>query len=230
MNKKNNVLVIAAHPDDEILGCGATIAKHIANGDEVNVIIMAEGITSRDVVRDKDRNTQVLSDLASAAHEANKFLGVKNLVMLQYPDNRMDSIEFLDIVKSVETYAKEFNPNVVYTHYYNDLNIDHRITSQATMTAFRPEPNKKIETVLFFEVLSSTEWGIKNDFSPNWFEDTSQYFDKKLKAIKIYESEMRDWPHARSIESVNCLGKHRGSNIGVDYAEAFVLGRKINKE
>lgn len=228
MTRKNSILVIAAHPDDEVLGCGATIAKHVAKGDIVNVAIMAEGLTSRDNSRNRKMREGELSELAQTAHKANKSLGVSELTLFNHPDNRMDGVELLNIVKDIEGLIKKFNPNIIYTHYYDDLNIDHAITSRAVTTACRPLPGQKIDSILFFEVQSSTEWQMPNSFSPNWFEDVSESFNKKIKALEIYASEMRPWPHARSIPAVESLGKLRGSTIGCNFAEAFMLGRKIN--
>lgn len=228
MTKK--VLVIAAHPDDEVLGCGATMAKHVQNGDEVNVMILAEGITSRDRVRLREENDHILVRLKEESMKANRILGVSSLSFGVFPDNRMDSVDLLDVVKVIEEKITEVNPDIVYTHFYGDVNIDHCIVHRATITACRPLPGVKNRTVLFFEIASSTEWQAAGEhlrFSPNWYVDVSETINLKLEALQVYEMEMRDWPHARSIESLKHLAHWRGANIGVQAAEAFILGRHI---
>lgn len=224
------ILIFAAHPDDEILGCGGTIARHVKNGDEVNVVILAEGITSRAENRDIKKDFKKLSDLSKTALKANQHLGVKSLLLHDFPDNRMDSLDRLDVVKVVEKYIEKFKPNIVYTQYFGDLNIDHQIVSQAVITACRPLPNQIAKRLLFFEVASSTEWQIQsfsNAFLPNWFVDISDTLDLKLHALQIYNSEMRRYPHSRSIKALECLAKWRGASVGVYAAEAFVLGRNL---
>lgn len=228
---KNNVLVIAAHPDDEILGCGGAIAKHVEQGDNVAVVIFAEGVTSRDDNRDVNKHSKELHNLSISSQKANEILGVKDISFLGYPDNRMDSMPRLEVIKETEKIIKKTNPNIIYTHHRGDVNIDHRRIHEAVVTACRPMPgNQSVTTILFFEVVSSTEWqtpGSEPPFLPNWYVDISDVIDKKLKALEFYESEMRDWPHARSIKAVEHLARWRGANIGVDAAEAFMLGRKI---
>jgi LmbE family N-acetylglucosaminyl deacetylase len=227
---KNKIAVIVAHPDDEILGCGATMAKHIQAGDEVSVLIMAEGITSRDQQRNRDVRSEELSELAQTAIAANKILGVTSVTLKDYPDNRMDSIDRLDIIKTIENFIDEQQPDIIYTHYIGDLNIDHRRINEAVVTACRPQPDLTVKSLLFFEVASSTEWQIPNTFSPNWFVDVSETLNLKLKALEAYHSEMRPYPHARSIKAVEHLARWRGASVGVEAAEGFVLGRTlINK-
>jgi len=225
-----SVLVIAAHPDDEILGCGGTISSHVESGDEVNVILVSEGITSRSQKRNREIDSVELNDLIISAQKANKILGVKNLDFLNYPDNRLDSIERLEIIKSIEEKVAKYHPEVIYTHHSSDLNIDHRIVYESVVTASRPIPNQCIKTILSFEVASSTEWqpsGLFESFNPNWFVNISNHLNKKLRALEEYSSEMRDWPHARSLEAIQYQSKYRGSQIGVEAAEAFKLLRMI---
>lgn len=225
------ILVIAAHPDDEVLGCGGTMARHVKAGDEVHVVIMAEGITSRDEQRKHEARQAELSALGRVAHKANDLLGVKSLVLHDLPDNRIDSLDRLDVVKVVEGFIQRFQPEVVYTHHSGDLNIDHRRTHEAVVTACRPMlDNQQVRTLLFFEVASSTEWqppGSGSPFIPDWFVDISGTLDLKLKSLAMYESEMRDWPHARSLAAIEHLARWRGATIGVEAAEAFMLGRRL---
>lgn len=224
------VAVIAAHPDDEILGCGGAMASHIKNGDEVHVLIMAEGITSRGVERDRGKDEKELSALTKIAHEANKVLGVSSLRLDQLPDNRLDSLDRLDLVKHVEAFIQLYKPSIIYTHHAGDVNIDHRCVHEAVVTAVRPMPKQhRVSTILFFEVASSTEWqtpGSAPAFSPNWYVDISETLPLKLQALEVYQSEMRDWPHARSIKALEHLARWRGANVGVSAAEAFMLGRR----
>lgn len=228
MSKK--ILVIAAHPDDEVLGCGATIARHAKSGDEVHVVILAEGVTSRDDRRDPKGRKSELSELSKASHSANEILGVKSLSLHDFPDNRMDSLDRLDVIKVVERFIEKYRPETVYTHHAGDVNIDHKVIHEAVVTVCRPTPSQPVKTILFFEIPSSTEWqtpGSAACFMPNWFVDVSSTMDAKLQALKAYSSEMRPWPHVRSVEAVTHLAKWRGASIGTEAAEAFVLGRNI---
>ena len=224
------ILIVAAHPDDEVLGCGASIAKWVNNGDEVNVLILAEGITSRDKTRNLDSRSKELSDLKKSALNASEILGVKTVHLLSYPDNRMDSVDLLDIVKDIENHIKKTKPQVVITHHPSDLNIDHQITFKATLTACRPLPENLVKRIMCFEILSSTEWQLpfsNNVFFPTWFEDITNTFSSKINALKCYEDELNKWPHPRSFEAVESLAKRRGSSVGVNMAEAFALVREI---
>jgi LmbE family N-acetylglucosaminyl deacetylase len=231
MNQR--ILVIAAHPDDEILGCGGTMANHIRNDDEVHVWILAEGLTSRDMVRDRKAKLGELNDLGKAALTANSILGVTSLNLHDFPDNRMDSLDRLDIIKKVESLINEYRPDIVYTHHVGDVNVDHKCIHEAVVTACRPIPgNHIVKSLLFFEVASSTEWqtaGSAAPFLPNWYVDISETLELKLKALEAYNMEMRAWPHARSVKALEHLARWRGANIGTEAAEAFILGRHIGK-
>ena len=205
------VLVVASHPDDEVLGCGGTIAKHVQAGDEVNVVIMTEGREG--------------SNIKKAAKEAAQILGVQTVWLHTYPDNKMDTTSLLGVAQQIEHYVELLRPELVYTHHAGDLNIDHRITHQAVMTACRPLPGCSVKTVLCFEVPSSTEWG--QGFAPDWFVDVTKVWKKKQDALVAYESEMREIPHPRSYEGVRYLAQWRGATVGVQAAEAFMLARRI---
>ena len=226
----SKVLVVVAHPDDEVLGCGGTIAKHVLNGDEVHIVIMAEGLTSRDTVRSADRYSEKLDELHSNSQQVANILGAKSLKMCNFPDNRMESVDLLDVVKKVEEVVEKVKPEIVYTHHVGDVNIDHIVTHNAVITACRPIPGQCVKTILFFETLSSTEWQMQTcdkAFMPNWFIDIEKSFEKKMEALRCYESEMREYPHSRSYKSVEILARYRGSTVGCCLAEAFMLGRKI---
>ena len=226
----NKVLVIAAHPDDEILGCGGTIARHIIERDKVHVLILAEGITSRDLVRNKKKRVKQLKQLYNSSRKAHKIIGTTSLKTFDFPDNRMDSVNLLDIVKIIEKEIRRINPEIIYTHHIGDLNIDHSITHRAVMTACRPEPKKSVKKIFCFEIPSSTEWQSitsKNYFKPNCFINISKTLGKKIKALKAYKSEMRSWPHSRSIKAVEKLARWRGSSVGFKAAEAFISIREL---
>jgi N-acetylglucosamine malate deacetylase 1 len=224
------ILIIAAHPDDEVLGCGASIAKWSNAGDSVHILIMAEGETSRAEVRDINLNSKELSLLANSAKEAGKVLGAASVKVLGLPDNRMDSLDQLDVIKLIEKEIGRLRPHTVVTHYGGDLNIDHRITHEAVVTACRPQTGHCVQKLLEFEVASSTGWqstSLGAAFNPNWYEDVSDTLDRKIKALEVYKSEMRHWPHARSIQSVENLAKYRGASVGRNAAEGFMLLRII---
>lgn len=227
---KDVVLVVAAHPDDELLGCGGTLAAHVDAGDEVHVLILAEGSTSRSALRDTEKDTVELSNLEAAARKAGDFLGFSSVTCGKLPDNRMDSIDLLDIVKLVEHAIRRCDPTIIYTHHEGDVNVDHQFSHRAVYTACRPLPETRIKRIIAFETVSSTEWippASGRTFSPNWFVDVSATLQKKMDALAVYESEMRDWPHPRSLRAIEHLARWRGATIGVDAAEAFVLIRNI---
>ena len=224
------ILVVAAHPDDEVLGCGGSIAKWTASGNIVHVLIMAEGATSRSSIRDREVKSEELSLLEKSANSAGKILGVASVKLLDFPDNRMDSLDRLDIIKAIEEEIKRLKPHTVVTHHCGDVNIDHRITHEAVVTACRPQPGHSVRLLLAFEVMSSTEWqppGSNFVFQPNWFEDVVKTFDYKIKALDCYQSEMREWPHPRSLNNIKNLAQCRGSMIGCEFAEGFMLLRII---
>jgi N-acetylglucosamine malate deacetylase 1 len=225
------VLAVAAHPDDEVLGCGATLAWHAQRGDDVGIAILAEGATSRQERRDRVQAAQALEDLAGAAEAARRILGAGHLWLHDFPDNRMDGVELLDVVKRVEAILDEFRPERVYTHHGGDLNVDHRVVHRAAVTACRPVPGQTVQTLLFFEVPSSTEWqpsGCAPGFAPNWYVDIAATLPRKLAALDAYAAELRAYPHPRSREAVEALARWRGACAGLAAAEAFMLGRHLS--
>ena len=224
-------LVIAAHPDDEVLGCGGTIARHADVGDQVQVLIVAEGATSRQQQRDLNQTSDELSALAQAAQQASVILGASGVELLNLPDNRLDSLDRLDLIKQIEERIARHQPQVVYVHHSGDVNIDHRRLHEAVVTACRPTPGQPVRRLLSFEVASSTEWqppGSAPAFHPNWFVDISAQWPRKREALEAYASEMRSWPHARSIKAVEHLVRWRGAQVGVEAAEAFCLLRQLS--
>lgn len=228
----HKILVVAAHPDDEILGVGGTIMRHVAEGDCVHVMILAEGITSRGTKRDIVQDKMELSRLHESSRKVAEYMGVGKLTLCGFPDNRMDGVELLDVVKSIEKEMNEFRPDTVYTHHSGDVNVDHQTVHRAVITACRPLPGATVRQILFFETLSSTEWQMPmqgNSFLPNWYIDIHEYLEKKLATLRFYDTEMRDYPHSRSYEGVTLLAKVRGLVVGTEAAEAFMLGRKVCK-
>ena len=225
---KNSVLVIGAHPDDEVLGCGGTIAKLVGKGAVVNVLYISNGVDSRNA--NKERTKKNIIKRKNAAKLSCKILGARSPNFANLADNQLDKYPLLKIVKIVEKYIKRFKPRTIYTHFKNDLNIDHQIVNQAVVTATRPQKNCSVKSLFFFEVPSSTEWRIDSKskiFNPNWFEDISSTKSKKFEALKAYKAEIKKWPHPRSLKGVEALASWRGATAGVDAAEAFILGRRI---
>ena len=227
----DSVLVVSAHPDDEVLGCGSTIARHADAGDQVQLLIVAEGASPRQQQRDRNQASDELSALAQAAQQAGVILGASGVELLDLPDNRLDSLDRLDLIKQIEERIACHQPQVVYVHHSGDVNIDHRRLHEAVVTACRPTPGQPVRRLLSFEVASSTEWqppGSAPPFQPNWFVDISAQWPRKLEALEAYASEMRPWPHARSLEAVEHLARWRGSQVGVEAAEAFCLLRQLS--
>jgi LmbE family N-acetylglucosaminyl deacetylase len=225
----NRVLVVAAHPDDEVLGCGGSIVRHVSNKDEVWVAFLSEGVTSRSKgVGKNNRIEEELASLKENARKSNELLGVTQLLSFNYPDNQLDTVALLDIVKTIEQVKEKFKPEIVYTHHGGDLNVDHQLVHRAVITAFRPLPGERVKELLFFEVPSSTDWQIpspSNYFIPNYFVDIKNTLSKKLEALKIYSQEIRSFPHPRSLEQVENLAHFRGAYAGMEAAEAFMVGK-----
>lgn len=221
-----NVLVVAAHPDDEILGCGGTMALHAARGDVVHVLILGQGAAAR-----RPAGSDVVAEVAaleSAALAAATTVGAQPPRFGHLPDNCMDTVALLDVVRMVEDCVAETNPKIIYTHSPGDTNIDHRIVFDAVTTACRPQPGTLKPAILCFEIPSSTEWRppvAAPVFAPNWFVDIGAALTAKLAALSAYAGEMRPWPHPRSLEAVTHLARWRGASIGSEAAEAFMVAR-----
>ena len=233
------ILVIAAHPDDEILGMGGTILKHRKKGDDVRVIFLATGITSRRTSKyrnstkyeiskseTKIMNNEITS-LKTDAIKALKILKVNDVNFYNFPDNEMDSIPLLQIVKTIEKEVSTFKPNIVYTHHRNDLNVDHQMSYRAVLTACRPI-NRQIE-IISFEVPSSTEWNYPLIFNPNYFVNISKELMPKINALKMYKNEIMKFPHPRSAKYLKINAEKWGSVSGNGVSEAFEIIRKFEK-
>jgi len=156
--KPKNVLVVAAHPDDEVIGCGGTIARHADTGDRIQVLIVAEGATSRHKKRNRNIAADELKSLIKATHNAAEILGVQEVEFLSLPDNRLDSLDRLDLIKCLEEHFDRYKPEIIYVHHSGDVNVDHRRIHEAVITACRPIPDQTVRKLLSYEVASSTEW------------------------------------------------------------------------
>jgi LmbE family N-acetylglucosaminyl deacetylase len=223
------VLVIAAHPDDEVLGCGGTIARRAQDGDEVYIAILGEGITSRYAQRE-EADPSLTADLHARSCQVAKDLGARDIFLANLPDNRFDTVPLLEVVKLLENLVRRFQPQVVYTQHGGDLNIDHGVVYRATLCATRPVAGHPVREVYAYEVASSTEWAFQKfepSFRPNLFMDISSTLVQKIAAMQTYESEARPFPHPRSPEALRAAAQRWGSAVGLQAAEAFELVRSI---
>lgn len=219
----HSVLVVAAHPDDEVLGAGGTLARHGNNGDEMHVMFLADGVGARGTLSEGE-----LSARKGSARMAADLLGLASLHFLDRPDNRLDTVPLLDIVQEIEARMEEVRPATVYTHHGGDLNVDHRIAHQATLTACRPLPGSSVKAIYAFEVPSSSEWSspqIGGAFEPRRLVEID--IDLKLRALNCYDPELRKFPQPRSAEAAAALARWRGANAGLEAAEAFDVIREI---
>lgn len=228
---KKRILVVASHPDDEILGCGGTIAKLSKSGNIVKTIILTKGISSR-FDSNKNEIIKLQDKLNKSSKAANKVIGVKNLKFFDLPDNQFDNNSLLSLTKVIEKEIKNFKPNIIFTHFINDLNIDHQYTSRAVLTAARPQTKNSVDEILFFEINSSTDYQINSNglqFMPNYFVDISKTVKLKKKALEFYKSEMKKYPHSRSVKAILNKNISIGNSIGLGSCEAFQIARIIKK-
>jgi len=230
--KNKKILVVVAHPDDEVLGLGATMNKLISEFScEIGALILGEGITSRSETRNTEKWENELISHNENIKSAQNHIGYKFVNTFQLPDNRFDAIDLLDIIKIVEKEKNEFQPDVIFTHHGGDLNIDHRRTFEAVITATRPMQNEVVNAILTFETPSGTEWRASTDplhFIPNlFFEVSRENIEAKIKAMESYEFEKREYPHPRSPEALKILAQHWGITVGKEFAEAFCIVRGV---
>jgi LmbE family N-acetylglucosaminyl deacetylase len=229
MSNGNPVLILAAHPDDEVLGCAGVIARLALAGNEVYIAILGEGITSRYPKRQQS-DPLLVEALQNQSQEAAALLGAKKVFLHHLPDNRFDTVPLLEVIKIVENLVKDLRPEIIYTHHGGDLNIDHQVVNRAVLTATRPIKTQPVREIYTFEVPSSTEWGFQHlqpPFRPNVLVDISETLDIKIKALGIYESEVRDFPHPRSPQALRAIARRWGSVAGCEAAEAFELIRSL---
>lgn len=218
------IMVIAPHSDDEILGMGGTIAKNIAEGNEVYVCIVTQGFSPLfpeeivDVVKNEARN-------------AHQYLGVKDTFFLEMPAAQLENVERYKLNDSIIHKIMEIKPNEVYIPHVGDMQKDHQLVAEAAMVALRPKYEHKVSAVYAYETLSETEWNIpnvSNAFIPNRYVDISgEFLEKKLTALKSYKSQVADFPNPRSLKAVEALANYRGSTVCTHAAEAFYLIREI---
>ncbi len=229
MLNKNSILVVVAHPDDEVLGCGGFVSKLSEEGNTVHLLVISDGESSRETKFDNKSHEKLINKRNKCLRASGKILGFTSIETLNFPDNRLDSIDLLDLIKEVEKRLKAYKPNLVITHHYGDLNIDHRLVNEATCVACRPVPGSPIKEIIFFETPSSSEWQIDSNksFYPNFFVDISGNIEKKLNALECYQTELREFPHPRSLKALKNIAIYRGATIGCNFAEAFVIGRRI---
>lgn len=219
------VLAIVAHPDDETLGCGATLFRHHRDGDNTHCLVLSEGESSRD-----NQNIELRKRQFAKACE---ILGISDFKLLNFPDNALDTVGLLKIIQQIETYKNAVNPDIVYTHHSSDLNIDHQIVHQAVLTAFRSLPGNSTSQILSFQTPSSREYAsheTRKSFALNHYVELDQEcVEKKMAALACYEGELRDFPHPRSVETLTADLKLTGSQAGCRYAEGFFSERVIRR-
>jgi LmbE family N-acetylglucosaminyl deacetylase len=218
------IAAIFAHPDDEVLACGATLAKHADAGDDIRILILATGLAARGPA-----DEAAIERLRDQARAASKILGADSIDFGDFPDNQMDTVPLLSVIERISAFLVEAAPAVIYTHHGGDLNVDHRIVQQAVVTACRPFPGSLAHEIRACEVNSSTEWGVPplDPFQPTIFEPVVATLERKIEALACYEGELRDWPHPRSLAGVRALAGWRGIQCGHEAAEAFCLIRQV---
>jgi LmbE family N-acetylglucosaminyl deacetylase len=218
------VLVISAHPDDEILGVGGTVARHVLQGDQVTVVIVADGATSR-------YEAGAENTLRAYGEKAAAVVGLRDVRFLGFKDQRLDQGAIIDVIKPIEKVVQEVRPEVVYCHHWGDLNRDHRVVSEAVAVACRPVGEGYPRRLLMFETPSSSEWSVPDpalQFMPNVFIDIGATIEKKLEAMACYESELRPEPHPRSLAALRARAQYWGQIVGKAYVEPFVLAREVS--
>jgi N-acetylglucosamine malate deacetylase 1 len=219
------ILVIAAHPDDETLGAGGTIARFAKQGSDVSVCVVCDGVTARHAEVDRQKQ---------CAEEACEVLGVSRVVFCDLPDQRLDTLSLVDVIRPIEHCVAEIRPDIVMTHFEEDVNQDHGVVFNATMVATRPSPGTSVQTVLCYETASSTEWAAPftgKTFAPNLYVDITDTLDKKVEAMSVYAnthvSELKPYPHPRSLEAVEVYARRHGVAVGAEAAEPFMLVRGV---
>ena len=226
LNKTHdNILIVVSHTDDETLGMGGTIAKHVQSGDNVYAMSMTDGLSSRGSVSKKEINSRDVS-----SEQAANILGFKWIRKGNFPDNQIDKVPLIEIIKFIEIVKDEIKPTIIYTHSAADLNIDHQLVSKAVLTSFRPQKQEVWHEIRLFEIPSATDYGhksITNTFFPNLYINIEETLKIKLEALKSYDSEIRAYPDSRSYLGIENLAKYRGNQVGLKYAESFEIIRKI---
>ena len=225
------ILIVCAHPDDEILGCGGTLMKHSKKKDEINILFVFEGSSAR---YQNKKNKNLLKDIAKrekSAIRVSKILKAKSISFLRYPNLTLNFSSLLEVTKDIEKKIIKIKPDIIYTHTNKDLNLDHRLCHQSVITAVRPSNNLFINKILAFEIPSSTEWalGTFGNFNPNYFVNISNFFKNKMELLKIYHYELRPFPHPRSKESIEAQARLSGTQCGFRNSERFEVIRELKK-
>ncbi|PPR79212.1 MAG: hypothetical protein CFH01_00535 [Alphaproteobacteria bacterium MarineAlpha2_Bin1] len=225
------ILIIASHPDDEVLGCGGVIALACRKGYSVRVVFLAEGVSAR-YNEEEFSSNKVIAEIDKRnknAYKALDLLGVseKEIFTSNRYCCRLDTLPQIELVKDIENHIEDFKPNMVFTHSGDDVNMDHRVSFMASLAALRPIKSQSVSDFLTFEVLSSSEWNTLNPFKPNYFVDITEVLEIKINAMQLYDKEVQEYPHSRSPEMLTALAKYRGSQSYFNAAEAFYIVRKI---
>lgn len=221
----NKVLVIAPHPDDEVLGCGGSIAKHAANGDEVYVAIVTKGCEPL-------FSSESVELVRAECLEADRLLGVKETIFLDFPAAMLETVPRHDLNDRLSNLIQNIRPDIVYLPHRGDMQLDHKMTADACMVALRPKYSHTVKRILAYETLSETGWDIPNtinEFIPAVYCDITKFLDKKIAAMKIYQTQVSAFPGTRSLEAVKALAIHRGTMMGLEAAEAFSMIREVVK-
>lgn len=221
-----NILVIAPHPDDEVLGCGGTIAKHVACGNQVYVAIVTRGTVPM-------FSEQAIETGRAECRIADAFLNVKETVFLDFPAARLEEIPRHELNDAFVNLIQDIKPDIVYLPHRGDMQLDHKMTVDAAMVALRPKYDHVVEKVYAYETVSETGWNVPNvvnEFIPNVYNDITGFLDKKIEALSVFKSQVSEFPNTRSLKAVEALAMYRGSTVGVEAAEAFSLIREIQKK
>ena len=225
----DKVLIIAAHPDDEVLGVGGTIAKYTSKGIEVSLLIVTDGSTSQ--YRNDPKLQEIMEEKKLETRKAADILGIKNIYYGNLPDMKLDTVPHIEINKVIENVIEEEKPTIVFTHFGGDVNKDHQIVFESTLVACRPVSDQIVKKIFLYSVPSSTEWNVQTAhtaFMPNWYENIEGDFaEKKYAAMSCYEEELREYPHPRSIEYLENADISEGNRVGRLSAESFMLVRNI---
>lgn len=218
-----NVLIIAPHPDDEILGCGGTIAKRVKNGDSVYVCVVTRGVPPLFNEEDTEKTWD-------ECRKADSLLGVKETIFLGFPAVMLESIPRYEFNSKINEVIQQIEPDEVYIPHRGDMQLDHKMVVDAAMVALRPKYKHVVKRIYAYETLSETGWDIPNtvnEFIPNVYENISDTLNEKMKALTIFQSQLAPFPNSRSLEAVEALARFRGATVSVNAAEAFSLIREI---
>lgn len=220
-----SVLVIAPHPDDEVLGCGATIKKYSDSGKDVVLCVVTDAYTP-------DWTEEFIEKRKKEIENSVAVLGIKEVIFLNFPTVKLDTIGQKELNDKISEVVQKVNPETVFIPFLGDINKDHKLVSEASLVALRPKPEFPVKRVFYYEVLSETDWAkpaqkIEEIFLPNYYEDISDFLEHKLKAMQCYESELKKYPHPRSLEGLKILAQKRGMEVGKNCVEAFMLIREI---